>query len=186
MRKTGLKLKQQNWRRMKEIGKEIAWLEVEEKRRGMKSSNQRKGGMSSYIEEIITVARLGRQEEKIKNRTHVEILEKEEQLMLSLNETIIVNEVNWIETTKIKKKFEKLIKEFVNEGNRSPGQKCRRQQESEKGGLKKQQEVEEKSENACKYDKDNQTVQHEQNYLQIVFSFRDVKYTFFFTSPTNC
>ena len=48
-----------------------------------------------------------------KKRKKVEIHEKEEQLMINLNEAKLMNEENWIETTKMWKSLKKLMKKFV-------------------------------------------------------------------------
>ena len=43
----------------------------------------------------------------------VEIQEKEEQLMINLIEAKLMNEENWIETTKMRKNLKTLMKKFV-------------------------------------------------------------------------
>ena len=48
-----------------------------------------------------------------KKRKGVEIQEKEEQLMINLNEAKLMDDENWIETTKMRKKLKKLMKKFV-------------------------------------------------------------------------
>ena len=49
----------------------------------------------------------------MKKEKRVEIQEKEEQLMMNLNEAKLMNEGNWIETTKMMKNLKKLMKKIV-------------------------------------------------------------------------
>ena len=53
-----------------------------------------------------------KKEEK-REKKKVEIQEKEEQLMLNLDEAVIMSEENWVETTKMRKNLKKLKKKFV-------------------------------------------------------------------------
>ena len=48
-----------------------------------------------------------------KKKKGIKIQEKEEQLMINFNEAKLMNEENWIETTKMRKNLKKLVKKFV-------------------------------------------------------------------------
>ena len=48
-----------------------------------------------------------------KRRKGVEIQKHEEQLMINLSEAKLMNEENWIETTKMRKNLKNLIKQCV-------------------------------------------------------------------------
>ena len=50
---------------------------------------------------------------KEKEKKRAEIQEKEEQLMINLNEAKLMNEENWIETTETRKNWKKLMKKFL-------------------------------------------------------------------------
>ena len=94
------------------------------KRRGMKSSNKRNGGKcqgilrksSQWCNWDMKGKRRVRKKnlkEEEKEKGGVETQSKEEQLTVNINEAKIMNEENWIETTKMRKNLKKPMNKFV-------------------------------------------------------------------------
>ena len=90
----------------------------------MKNRNKRKWGKcQGILRKSSQLVLLGYEEDenseeeeketRKEKKKRVEIQEKEEQLMINLNEAKLMNEENWIETTKMRKNLKKLMKKFV-------------------------------------------------------------------------
>ena len=66
-----------------------------------------------YEEEEKSEKEEKRNEKGGKREKGVKIQEKEEQLMINLNEAKLMDGENWTETTKMRKNLKKLMKKFV-------------------------------------------------------------------------
>ena len=101
---------EENWR----IGKENAGTEMEEKREEewKAATKEMEGNVKEYWGNhhngVLGIwrgreawERRKRKKKEEKEKKGVEIKEKEEQLMINLNEAKLMNEENWIETKKI-------------------------------------------------------------------------------------